>query len=114
MFYHSNCKLPGIAGVATVVKEGYVDDSAFDPKHPYYDPKSNRDSPKWFMVDVKFERRLDRFLSLKELQLYKHSELKNMVLLHRGRLSIQPVDKSSFEFIEKLEKGNIGKPLISE
>ena len=96
--------MPGIAGVAKVVKEGYVDDSAFNEKHPYYDPKSNRDNPKWFMVDVQFERKLNRFLSLKELQQYKNSELKNMVLLNRGRLSIQPVDKASFVFIEKLEK----------
>jgi predicted RNA-binding protein with PUA-like domain len=25
-------------------------DTAFDESHPYYDPKSNKDNPRWFMV----------------------------------------------------------------
>jgi predicted RNA-binding protein with PUA-like domain len=104
LFYHSNCKLPGIAGLARVVKEGYVDHTAFDPKHPYYDPKSDESNPKWYMVDVAFERKLARFISLKELQKYKSTDLKEMPLLQRGRLSVQPVDKNSFEFILSLEK----------
>jgi predicted RNA-binding protein with PUA-like domain len=105
LFYHSNCKLPGIAGLARVVKEGYPDHTAFDPTHPYHDPKSDKSKdPKWFMVDVAFERKLDRFISLKELQSYKDKELKDMPLLHRGRLSVQPVDKKSFDFIMTLEK----------
>ncbi|KAJ1846703.1 Thymocyte nuclear protein 1, partial [Coemansia sp. RSA 2703] len=49
LFYHSNCKEPGIAGTATVVREGYPDHTAFDSMHPYYDPKSSKDSPKWYM-----------------------------------------------------------------
>ncbi|CEH17037.1 Uncharacterized conserved protein [Ceraceosorus bombacis] len=31
LFYHSNCKLPGVAAIARVVKEGYPDHTAFDP-----------------------------------------------------------------------------------
>lgn len=104
LFYHSNCKVPGIAGMARVIKEGYVDHTAFDPTHPYYDPKSRKDTPKWFMVDVEFVRKLDHFISLKELQKYKEKELKSMPLLNRGRLSVQPVDKKSFDFIMDLEK----------
>jgi predicted RNA-binding protein with PUA-like domain len=107
LFYHSNCKLPGIAGLARVVKEGYIDHTAFDPKHPYYDPKSDESNPKWYMVDVAFERKFQRFISLTELQKYKTSELKEMPLLQRGRLSVQPVDKKSFEFILSLEKQEI-------
>lgn len=104
LFYHSNCKVPGIAGIAQVVKEGYVDTTAFDPKHSYFDPKSNESNPKWYMVDVEFVRKLDRFIGLKELQEYKTTELKAMPLLNRGRLSVQPVDKQSFDFIMRLEK----------
>lgn len=107
LFYHSNCKLPGIAGLAIVVKEGYVDHYAFDPTHPYYDPKSKKDDPKWYMVDVQFVRKFKRFLSLKELQGYKDKELKHMPLLNRGRLSVQPVDKKSFEFILELENKHL-------
>ncbi|KAI8899740.1 DUF55-domain-containing protein [Globomyces pollinis-pini] len=104
LFYHSNCKLPGIAGLATIVKEGYVDFTAFDKEHPYYDPKSLESSPKWYMVDVEFTRKLNRFISLKELQKHKTEQLKYMPLLNRGRLSVQPVDKESFDFIMDLEK----------
>lgn len=51
LFYHSNCKPPGIVGVARVVREGYVDHTAFDRTHPHYDPKSDPSMPpKWFMV----------------------------------------------------------------
>ncbi|KAJ3260266.1 hypothetical protein HK103_000901 [Boothiomyces macroporosus] len=43
---------PGIAGLARVVKEAYVDHTAFDKSHPYYDPKSDKLDPKWFMVNI--------------------------------------------------------------
>jgi predicted RNA-binding protein with PUA-like domain len=103
LFYHSNCKSPGIAGIAKIVKEGYPDHFAFDSKHPYFDVKSNPESPRWFMVDVEYVRHLDRFVSLKELQgLKDHEELREMALLKRGRLSIQPLKKNEFDFIVEL------------
>ncbi|KAJ2720917.1 hypothetical protein GGI07_004313 [Coemansia sp. Benny D115] len=52
LFYHSNCKSPGIAGTATIARSAYPDYTAFDPNHPYYDPKSNKESPRWFMVNL--------------------------------------------------------------
>ncbi|KAJ1744045.1 hypothetical protein LPJ68_000430 [Coemansia sp. RSA 1086] len=99
-FYHSNCKFPGIAGIATVVREGYPDYTAFDPEHPYYDPKSSKESPKWFMVDIKLDKILDRVLPLSELKQYK--ELQEMVLIKQGRLSVQPVRESEYNFIMAL------------
>lgn len=71
-----------------------LSDTAFDSKHPYYDPKSQADNPKWFMVDVQFVRLLTRFIPLKELQSFKEKQLKKMVLLNRPRLSVQPVQES--------------------
>jgi predicted RNA-binding protein with PUA-like domain len=50
LFYHSNCKTPGIAGLAKVIKEAYPDETQYDPKHPYYDPKVKIDEARWFMV----------------------------------------------------------------
>lgn len=38
LFYHSNCKSPGIAGFAEVSKEAYPDYTAWDSSHPYFDP----------------------------------------------------------------------------
>ncbi|RUP46279.1 PUA-like domain-containing protein [Jimgerdemannia flammicorona] len=104
LFYHSNCKEPGIAGIAEIAREGYPDYTALDESHPYYDPNSKEDNPKWFMVDVKFVRKLNRFLALKELQSYKDAELSDMALIKRGRLSVQPVKKEEFEFILRLEE----------
>ncbi|GAB5587240.1 hypothetical protein Unana1_02140 [Umbelopsis nana] len=101
LFYHSNCKQPGVAGIAEVVREGYVDYTAFDEKHPYFDPKSDESNPKWYMVDVKFVRKLKRLIPLKELQSCK--ELSDMVLIRRGRLSVQPVKDEEFKFILNLE-----------
>ncbi|TPX57899.1 hypothetical protein PhCBS80983_g03501 [Powellomyces hirtus] len=103
-FYHSNCKVPGIAGIAEVCKEGYPDFTAFDSAHPYYDPKSDPENPKWMMVDVKFVRKLKRFVSLKELQSHKDGALKDMFLIRRGRLSVQPVREDEWDFILELEK----------
>ncbi len=101
-FYHSNCKSPGIAGIARVVREGYPDFTAFDPKEKYYDPKSQADAPRWFMVDLKFERKLKRVITLEELK--QRTKLKNMPLVRKGnRLSIMPVTSAEWDFILGLE-----------
>ncbi|KAK3828639.1 MAG: PUA-like domain-containing protein [Benniella sp.] len=107
LFYHSNTKEPGIVGLAKIAKESYPDHTAFDPKSDYFDSKSDKDEPRWFMVDVQFVRRLKRTLTLKELQEYKDKELKDMKLLNRGRLSVQPVSNTEMEFIMELENKDV-------
>ena len=101
-FYHSNCKEPGIVGIVRVVKEAYPDFTAFEPKQKYFDPKSNPENPRWFMVDVKLVRKFKRTISLEELKTYK--SLSEMLILRRGnRLSITPVSKKHWDFILKQE-----------
>ena len=101
-FYHSNCKPPAIVGIMKVTKEGYVDHTAFDPDEKYYDPKSNPDKPRWFMVDVKHVRDLKREIPLDELKNYP--ELSEMRLVQKGnRLSIMPVAKDEWDFILRIE-----------
>jgi predicted RNA-binding protein with PUA-like domain len=101
-FYHSNCKVPGIVGIAEVVKEGYPDHTAFNPESKYYDPKSDPDQPRWYMVDVKFKRKLKRTISLEELK--EQPELAEMALVRRGnRLSVMPVGVEEWEVILGLE-----------
>lgn len=102
-FYHSNTDEPGIVGIAEVVREGYPDHTAFDPQNKYYDPTSTQDNPRWYMVDVKFVRRLKRNISLKELK--QHTlELNDFPLLMRGnRLSVMPVSDEAWEYILELE-----------
>jgi predicted RNA-binding protein with PUA-like domain len=101
-FYHSNCAEPGIVGIMTVAREGYPDHTAFDPEDPHYDPKSDPDNPRWYMVDVKFERKLKRTITLQELK--EHNQLEEMPLVRRGnRLSIMPVTEKQWNFILGLE-----------
>lgn len=101
-FYHSNCSEPGIVGIMQVVKEGYPDFTSWNPESKYYDPKSTEDNPRWFMVDVKFKRKLKRTITLNELK--QHPELEEMPLVRRGnRLSIMPVSKNEWDIILGLE-----------
>ena len=101
-FYHSSCKVPGIVGTAKVVKEGYPDFTAFDSGQKYYDEKSNPDNPRWFMVDVKYQRKFKRIISLEELK--QVAALKDMALVRRGnRLSIMPVTEKQWNIICELE-----------
>jgi len=101
-FYHSNCKTPGIVGIAKVVREGYPDFTAFDPKSKYYDSASNRDNPRWFMVDVQFVRALERTITLEELK--GDARLEGFPLIRRGnRLSIMPVTEEQWHHILSLE-----------
>jgi predicted RNA-binding protein with PUA-like domain len=103
-FYHSNCDEPGIVGIMSVAKEGYPDPTAFDPDAKYYDPKSDPDNPRWYLVDVRYERKLKRNIPLSELKQYP--ELEDMPLVRKGnRLSIMPVTEAQWEFILGLEDG---------
>tara|TARA_Y100000389_G_C17466920_1_gene526507 strand:- start:87 stop:551 length:465 start_codon:yes stop_codon:yes gene_type:complete len=102
-FYHSNCETPGIYGLMTICKEAYVDYTAFDKKAKYYDSKSDKENPRWLMVDVKFKKVFKKIVSLKELKSYK--ELSNMKVVQRGnRLSITKVEKKEWDFINSLAK----------
>ena len=103
-FYHSNCAEPGIVGLMEIVKEGYPDHTAFDPDTKYYDPKSDPDNPRWYMVDVRYRRKLKRNISLQELKRHADGELQDFPLLRRGnRLSIMPVTEAQWNFILGLE-----------
>ena len=102
-FYHSNCDEPGIVGIAKVTKEAYPDHSAFDPESKYYDPKSDPDKPRWFMVDVRFVRRLKRNITLQELKEHAGA-MPDFALLKKGtRLSVMPVSEEVWEFVLGLE-----------
>ncbi|XP_018598234.1 thymocyte nuclear protein 1 [Scleropages formosus] len=108
-FYHSNCKEPGIVGLMKIVKEAYVDHTQFDKTDVHYDASSKAENPKWYMVDVQFERMTKRFLSLAELKKYhiRHKAeggaLRDLALFTRARLSVQPLTAEEFDFILSLE-----------
>ncbi len=103
-YYHSNCAEPGIVGIARVAKKGYPDHTAFDPNDKHFDPKSDPDNPRWYMVDIAFVRKFKRNISLAQLREHADGALSDLVLLRRGnRLSVMPVTKSHWDFILGLE-----------
>ena len=104
LYYHSNCPETGVVGLATVCREAYPDHTAFDPEDKHYDPKSDPDNPRWCMVDIRFERKFQRVILLRELRKYADGPLRDMLLLRRGnRLSITPVTAEEWNFILSLE-----------
>ena len=106
LFYHSNCKPPGVVGIAEVASKAYPDHTAFDPNEKYFDAKSDPDNPRWLMVDIRFVRKLDRKITLEEIK--SHAErLEGFPLVRRGnRLSIMPVSGDHWDFILSLEKSS--------
>ena len=100
--YHSNCAEPGVVGTARIAREGYPDPTAFDPGDKHFDPKSDPENPRWYLVDVKFERKLRRTITLGELK--AQPSLEGMALVRRGnRLSVMPVSAGEWEHILALE-----------
>jgi predicted RNA-binding protein with PUA-like domain len=98
-FYHSSTKVPAIVGIVKVVREAYPDFTARQRGGPYFDPKSTVAKPIWEMVDVAYERRLPRPVTLAELRA-NAALAPTMVLLRRGsRLSVQPVHKREWDII---------------
>ncbi|KAF9516777.1 hypothetical protein BS47DRAFT_603558 [Hydnum rufescens UP504] len=117
LFYHSNCKIPGVAALAEVCREGYPDYNAWDPTHRYYDKNSTQEKPKWYMVDVKLMKRADHFVPLWVLKGIaagevdlgylteeQVKEIGEMTLLRRGRLSVQAVSERAYDTVVQMSE----------
>lgn len=103
LVYHSNADPSCVVGTATISREGYPDFTAWDKSDPHFDPKSNPETPTWFMVDITLESIFEKPLSLAELKTFP--ALAKMELLRKGsRLSVQPVHAEEFKLIVKLGK----------
>ena len=102
LFYHSSCKVPGVAGLAKVASAPYPDPTQFDSRAKYFDAKSSEENPRWILVDIAFERKLTRPITLSELK--EHPALTDFRLNQRGnRLSIFPVEKKHWDIVISLE-----------
>jgi predicted RNA-binding protein with PUA-like domain len=101
--YHSSCDDKGIAGIAEVVHEAYADPTAFERNSEYFDPKSQRDAPTWFAVDVRLIEPFPKVVLLSTLK--KTKGLEKMMVCQRGaRLSIQTVTPSEWKIVCRLAK----------
>ncbi|MBL0222752.1 MAG: EVE domain-containing protein [Xanthomonadales bacterium] len=102
LFYHSNCAEPGVVGIAEVASTAHADPTQFDKRSDYFDPASKPEKPRWLLVDVRFQRKLRRTITLNELK--GRGELAEFALVRRGnRLSVLPVTRAQWDFILDLE-----------
>lgn len=109
LFYHSNIKEPAIVGLAVVVREGYPDHTALDPRADHFDPRATADNPIWYMVDVQYLATLPRPLT--RTLLGSHPLLKGMGVLKKGnRLSVMPVTGAEWQAV--LDLAELQDPLV--
>lgn len=101
LYYHSNTKPPGVVGVARVVREGYPDPTQFDPKDSHFDPKSDPENPRWYVVDIQAVAPMERDVSLDDIK--ANGKLADMAVVQRGqRLSVQPVAAAHFREVLRM------------
>ena len=96
IFYHSSARPMAVVGTATIVKEAYLDSTAWDPNDQHYDPKSTPGNTVWLMVDIQAVQEFARPVTLQEIK--DNPLLQDMMVARRGmRLSIQPVEKEEWD-----------------
>ena len=101
LFYQSSTEPLAVVGYCEVVKDGYPDHSQFNSKNDHFDSKAKKDSPTWFMVDIKLVKVFKKPVTLDELK--ANLKLKSMKLIQRGqRLSVMPVTKDEWDEILKM------------
>lgn len=96
-FYHSNAEPSAIVGTCEVVREGYPDDSAFDPSSEYFDADSVRATPMWYMVDVRAVSKFAHPVTLPDIKASKR--LAEMALIKVSRLSVVPVTPAEWDLV---------------
>ncbi|MFT4247209.1 MAG: EVE domain-containing protein [Pseudomonas sp.] len=104
LFYHSNTKVPGIVGTATVASAAYPDPTQFDPESDYHDPKATGEQPRWYLVDVAFDRKLARTIALDQIKQHTETLGEGFPLVAKGnRLSVFPVTAAQWKLLLSLE-----------
>lgn len=102
LFYHSNCVIPGIYGLAKVVREAYPDPTQFDRNSKYYDARATTEQPRWVAADIAFVERFKTPIMLNQLQ--KNHSLQTMMVVQKGnRLSITPVAAAEWKEVLKMK-----------
>ena len=104
LYYHSNARPSGVAGVAKVSGPPVPDPSQFNKKSEYYDATSPRAEPRWVMARFAF---VERFAQVVPLEVLKADRrLDGMPVLQKGqRLSVQPVSAEHFARVHELANG---------
>ena len=104
LFYHSNTDVPGIYGIAEVATIAYPDPTQFVRKSKYYDEKSTREQPRWYLVDVRYVRTLKRPIPLETIKASTDELGQDFALVRKGsRLSVMPVTPAQWDHLLSLE-----------
>lgn len=104
LFYHSNCDVPGIYGLAEVASLPYPDPTQFDPASKYHDEKATPEEPRWQLVDVAYLRHLKRPIPLSEIRELRETLGEEFPLVRKGsRLSVLPVTPAQWQCLLSLE-----------
>ena len=99
-FWHSSCQYPGIYGIVKIVTNAHPDATQFIANGEYYENKSTLENPRWWCVDVQFQKKL-KYISISELR--KHEYLQNLKFLQKGnRLSIMEITEQEWLYINNL------------
>ncbi|MCD9033640.1 EVE domain-containing protein [Luteimonas sp. Y-2-2-4F] len=105
LFYHSNTQVPGIYGIAEVASPAYPDPTQFDRRSKYHDAQATPEEPRWFLVDVRFVRRLERPVPLDLIRTRAEALGEEFALIRKGsRLSVLPVTPAQWKILLALEK----------
>ncbi len=101
-FYHSNAKPSGIVGIMKIVSHAYPDPTQFEKESEYYDEKSSRENPRWYVRDVEFVEEFSDTITLQDMR--EIPELNEMLVLRKGqRLSITPVSPEEWKSVIGLD-----------
>jgi predicted RNA-binding protein with PUA-like domain len=102
-FYHSNADPSAVVGIVRVAGRARPDPTQFDKKDvDAFDPRSKKESPTWWGVDLEFVEKLARPVSLHEVK--AHPKLQEMGLVKLARLSVQPVKRSEWTAVLAMAK----------
>lgn len=101
LFYASNAEPSGVTGLAKIAKIGYPDHYSWRKGHKYFDARSTKNKPTWYMVDLIFVEQFANTVSLSTLKNAKGLE-KMMVTKKGSRLSVQPITKAEHAIVVKL------------
>jgi predicted RNA-binding protein with PUA-like domain len=114
LFYHSNgtpVEPNGVYGVARVVNESYIDETALDSKDEHFDPRSVAykkvgKEPLWVAPDLAFVKKLEKPVTLEEIK--RSKDLSGILVAKRGqRLSVMPVSEDHFRRITSFLRSTI-------
>ena len=101
LFYASNSAPSGVVGLAKISREGYPDHYAWKTGHKYFDARSTKAEPVWYMVEIEFVERFPTTVALAALKTAKG--LERMMVTRKGsRLSVQPVSEAEYDIVVRL------------